>query len=42
MYAIRSYYESFMSTDCIFPKVAIMDPELTVSVPKDQTMYGVV
>ena len=33
--------KSFMSTGCLFPKVAIMDPELTVSVPKDQTMYGV-
>ncbi len=33
--------KSFMSTDCLYPKVAVMDPELTASVPKDQTAYGV-
>ena len=33
--------KSFMSTGCLFPKVAVVDPELTVSVPKDQTAYGV-
>jgi alcohol dehydrogenase YqhD (iron-dependent ADH family) len=33
--------KSFVQTDCLFPKVALVDPELTVTVPKDQTAYGV-
>ncbi len=33
--------KSFMSTGCLYPKVAIVDPQLTVSVPKNQTAYGV-
>lgn len=33
--------KSFMSTACLYPKVALMDPELTLSVPKDQTAFGV-
>jgi len=33
--------KSFISTDCLYPRVALMDPELTISVPKDQTAYGV-
>jgi alcohol dehydrogenase len=33
--------KSFVSTDCLFPKVAVVDPELTLTVPKDQTAYGV-
>ena len=33
--------KSFMMTECLYPKVALLDPELTVSVPKDQTAYGV-
>lgn len=33
--------KSFMSTDCLYPKVALMDPELTLSVPADQTAFGV-
>lgn len=33
--------KSFVSADCLYPKVALLDPELTVSVPKDQTAYGV-
>ncbi len=33
--------KSFMSTGCLYPKVAVVDPELTVSVPKNQTAYGV-
>lgn len=33
--------KSFTSAPCLFPKVAVVDPELTLSVPKDQTAYGV-
>ncbi len=33
--------KSFMHAPCVYPKVALMDPELTLSVPKDQTAFGV-
>jgi alcohol dehydrogenase YqhD (iron-dependent ADH family) len=33
--------KSFAQTECLYPMVALVDPELTVSVPKDQTAYGV-
>lgn len=33
--------KSFVQADCLFPKVALVDPELTLSVPNDQTAYGV-
>ena len=33
--------KSFVNAECLYPKVALLDPELTVSVPKDQTAYGV-
>jgi len=33
--------KSFIQIPLLYPKAAIMDPELTVSVPKDQTAYGV-
>ncbi|MGE5515813.1 MAG: iron-containing alcohol dehydrogenase [Bacteroidota bacterium] len=33
--------KSFMHALCVYPKVALMDPELTLSVPKDQTAFGV-
>jgi len=33
--------KSFVQTDCLFPKVALVDPELSLSVPKNQTAYGV-
>ena len=33
--------KSFTQSTCLFPKVALVDPELTVSVPRDQTAYGV-
>ena len=33
--------KSFVQTECLFPKVALVDPELTLTVPKDQTAYGV-
>lgn len=33
--------KSFVSAPCLYPRVALLDPELTASVPKDQTAYGV-
>lgn len=33
--------KSFINAKCLYPKVALLDPKLTVSVPKDQTAYGV-
>jgi alcohol dehydrogenase YqhD (iron-dependent ADH family) len=33
--------KSFVQTECLYPRIALVDPELTVSVPKDQTAYGV-
>ncbi|WP_147822406.1 iron-containing alcohol dehydrogenase [Salidesulfovibrio onnuriiensis] len=33
--------KSFIQIPLLYPKVAVVDPELTVSVPKDQTAYGV-
>lgn len=33
--------KSFIQNPLLFPKVAIVDPELTVSVPQDHTAYGV-
>ena len=33
--------KSFVQAPCLYPKVAVVDPELTVSVPKDQTAYGI-
>jgi alcohol dehydrogenase len=33
--------KSFVMADCLYPRVAVVDPELTVSVPKDQTAYGI-
>jgi len=33
--------KSFVSAPCLYPRVALMDPELTLTAPKDQTAYGV-
>ena len=33
--------KSFIQNPCLFPIVALLDPELTISVPKNQTAYGV-
>jgi alcohol dehydrogenase YqhD (iron-dependent ADH family) len=33
--------KSFIQTGCLYPYAAIVDPELTLTVPKDQTAYGV-
>ena len=37
----ESSEKSFVGAECLYPKVALLDPALTVSVPKDQTAYGV-
>lgn len=37
----ETFEKSFVQAPCLYPKVAILDPELTVSVPKDQTAFGV-
>lgn len=33
--------KSFVQAECLYPRVALVDPELTLTVPKDQTAYGV-
>jgi alcohol dehydrogenase len=33
--------KSFVQAECLFPKLALVDPELTLSVPPDHTAYGV-
>lgn len=33
--------KSFVQAPCLYPKVAVVDPELTLSVPADQTAYGI-
>jgi len=37
----KTTVKSFIQIPLLYPKVAVMDPELTVSVPKDQTAYGI-
>ncbi len=33
--------KSFVQAQCLYPVVALVDPELTMSVPQDQTAYGI-
>jgi alcohol dehydrogenase YqhD (iron-dependent ADH family) len=33
--------KSFMQADCLYPRAAVVDSELTLSVPRDQTAFGV-
>lgn len=37
----ETHEKSFAQAECLYPKVALVDPELTVSVPKNHTAYGV-
>ncbi len=37
----ESQVKSFASTEALYPKLALLDPELTLSVPRDQTAYGI-
>lgn len=37
----KTTLKSFVVADCLYPRVALVDPELTVSVPQDQTAFGV-
>jgi alcohol dehydrogenase len=33
--------KSYVSAECLYPRAAVVDPELTLSVPPDQTAFGV-
>ena len=37
----KTTVKSFVTAKCMYPRVAIVDPELTVSVPPDQTAFGI-
>jgi alcohol dehydrogenase YqhD (iron-dependent ADH family) len=37
----KTTVKSFVTAKCLYPRAAIVDPELTVSVPKDQTAFGI-
>ena len=37
----KTTIKSFVADPCLYPKAAIVDPELTMSVPKNQTAFGV-
>lgn len=37
----KTTVKSFVTAPCLYPKTAVVDPELTVSVPPDQTAYGI-
>ena len=34
--------KSFVQAPCLFPKISILDPELTLTAPPNQTAYGIV
>ncbi|RJX32109.1 MAG: iron-containing alcohol dehydrogenase [Oxalobacter sp.] len=37
----KTTVKSYVIADVMYPRVALVDPELTLTVPKDQTAYGV-
>ncbi|MBI5544889.1 MAG: iron-containing alcohol dehydrogenase [Deltaproteobacteria bacterium] len=37
----RTTEKSYVIAGCLYPRVAVVDPELTVTVPPDHTAYGV-
>ena len=37
----KTTVKSFVTAKCMYPRVAIVDPELTLSVPQDQTAFGI-
>jgi len=37
----KTTVKSFVQVDCLYPRTALVDPELTLSVPPDQTAFGV-
>lgn len=37
----KTSVKSFVSAKCLYPRAAIVDPELTASVPPDQTAFGI-
>lgn len=36
----RTTVKSFVIAECLYPRTALVDPELTLSVPRDQTAFG--
>jgi alcohol dehydrogenase len=37
----KTTVKSFVTADCLYPRAALVDPELTASVPPDQTAFGI-